>query len=327
MGKVHRYATMRKYLVLLCLLIFCNTESDSFPIVEVQSEDENFSPATTIQRYELFRKSGLALVEDKKNGSHPYCVFYNSFGDRKYPDFRAVECHSSIADGLNAVKFFEYLDKKFLEKLNSTKPIEYEQQLKRSDGKFCIFYKGQRKTCYENMDDAEESIDFIHEVERYSQGWENNLITFPELTEEEFIKSKNFQHEFYFEDLKVNVRNETHDCIRKTTGTVIAAYSNELHPLGVYVDKLDEEIEIRGFTNRFGSNKHYLLSVDYNCWIEDTGGGFMLFGPVFYQNNQWWGFEYYDDDYYDASGNQNVYAFMSYFVKRVSLGENILPKK
>ena len=53
----------------------------------------------------------------------------------------------------------------------------------------------------------------------------------------------------------------------------------------------------------------------------------MLFGPVFYQNNHWWGFEYYDDDYYDASGNQNVYAFMSYFVKRVSLGENILPKK
>ena len=100
---------MRKYLVLLCLFIFCNTESDSFPIVEVQLEDENFSPATTIQRYELFRKSGLALVEDKKNGSHPYCVFYNSFGDRQYPDFRAVECHSSISDGLNAVKFFEYL--------------------------------------------------------------------------------------------------------------------------------------------------------------------------------------------------------------------------
>ena len=133
---------MRKYLVLLCLLIFCNTESDSSSIVEVQLEDENFSPATTIQRYELFRKSGLALVEDKKNGSNPYCVFYNSFCDRQYPDFRAVECHSSIADGLNAVKFFEYLDKKFLEKLNSTKPIEYEHQLKRSDGKFCIFYKG-----------------------------------------------------------------------------------------------------------------------------------------------------------------------------------------
>ena len=66
MGKVHRYATMRKYLVLLCLFIFCNTESDSSPIVEVQLEDQNFSPATTIQRYELFRKSGLALVEDKK---------------------------------------------------------------------------------------------------------------------------------------------------------------------------------------------------------------------------------------------------------------------
>ena len=66
MGKVHRYATMRKYLVLLCLLIFCNTESDSSSIIEVQLEDENFSPATTIQRYEHIRKSGLALVEDKK---------------------------------------------------------------------------------------------------------------------------------------------------------------------------------------------------------------------------------------------------------------------
>ena len=105
---------MRKYLVLLCLLIFCNTESDSSSIVEVQLEDENFSPATTIQRYELFRKSGLALVEDKKNGTYPYCVFYNSFGDREYPDFRAVECHSSIADGLNAVKFLSILTKSFL---------------------------------------------------------------------------------------------------------------------------------------------------------------------------------------------------------------------
>ena len=69
------------------------------------------------------------MVEDKKNGSYPYCVFYNSFGDREYPDFRAVECHSSIADGLNAVKFFEYLDKKILEKLYSIRPIEYQQQL------------------------------------------------------------------------------------------------------------------------------------------------------------------------------------------------------
>lgn len=318
---------MKKYLVFLSFLIFCNTEIDSVTPVEVKSEDQNFTPATTIQRYELFRESGLALVEDKKNGNHPYCIFYNSFGDREYPDFRAVECHSSIADGLNALKYFEYLDKKFFEKLNSTKPIEYEQQLKRSGGKFCIFYKGQQKTCYENMDEADETIDFIHEVERYSQGWENKMIISPELTEEEFITSKNFQHEFYFEDIKVKVRNESYDCIRKTTGTVIAAYSNELHPLGVYVDKFDEEIVIRGFTKRFGSNKHYLLNVDYNCWLENTDGGFMLFGPVFYQNNQWWGFEYYDDDYYDTSGNQNVYAFMSYFVKRVSLGENILINK
>ena len=74
MGKVYRYAKMRKYLVLLFLLIFCNTESNSVSIVEVQSKDQNFSPATTIQRYELFRKSGLALVEDKKNGSHPLLV-------------------------------------------------------------------------------------------------------------------------------------------------------------------------------------------------------------------------------------------------------------
>ena len=113
MGKVHRYATMRKYLVLLCLLIFCNTESDSFPIVEVQLEDENFSPATTIQ-LELFRKSGLALVEDKKMALIETVFFYNSFGDRQYPDFRAVECHSSIADGLNAVKFLSILTKSFL---------------------------------------------------------------------------------------------------------------------------------------------------------------------------------------------------------------------
>ena len=74
MGKVYRYAKMRKYLVLLCLLIFCNTESNYDQLLEIESKDQNFSPATTIQRYELFRKSGLALVEDKKNGSHPLLV-------------------------------------------------------------------------------------------------------------------------------------------------------------------------------------------------------------------------------------------------------------
>ena len=315
---------MRKYLVLLCLLIFCNTESDSVPIVEVQSTDQNFSPATTIQRYELFRKSGLALVEDKKNGSYPYCVFYNSFGDREYPDFRAVECHSSIAEGLNAVKYFEYLDKKFLEKLDSLEPIEYEHQLYRNDGKFCIFYQNKKYTCHKNMDDAEKDIELRHAYERYDKGWEDKLTTFPLLTQEEFITSVKFSQEFYFEDIRIKIENESYTCEKKTTGTAISAYSNELHPFSLYQEKLEDDLVIRGWTQRFGSDKNYLLSVDYICFLENSSGGFLLFGPIFYQDGQWWGFEYYNDDYYDKSEKQHYFAFMTYFVKRVSLGEDIL---
>ena len=40
-----------------------------------------------------------------------------------------------------------------------------------------------------------------------------------------------------------------------------------------------------------------------------------------------WDAEAHVENYYDDSRNQNVYGFMSYFVKRVSLGENIIPKK
>ena len=74
-------------------------------------------------------------------------------------------------------------------------------------------------------------------------------------------------------------------------------------------------------------NKHYLLNVDYNCFLKNTDGGFLLFGPIFYQDNEWWGFEYYNDDYYDKSEKQHYYAFMTYFVKRVSLGKDILINK
>ena len=324
MGKIHRNAKMKKYLVLFYFLIFCYAESDSITQVETITEDENFTPATTIQRYELFRKSGLALIEDKKNGEYPYCIFYNSLTDREYPDFRALECHRTIVDGLNALKYFEYLDKKFLEKLNSIKQIEYEHQLQRSDDKFCIFYKNQRYSCYENMDDAEQDINLRHAHERYDQGWINNLKTFPFLTDEEYTTSVKFSQEFYFDDIRVKVENDSYTCEKKTTGTAISAYSNEIHPLGLYQEKFKDDLVIRGWTQRFGSDKNYLLNVDYNCFLKNTDVGFLLFGPIFYQNNQWWGFEYYNDDYYDKSEKQHYFAFMTYFVKRVSLGKDIL---
>ena len=43
-----------------------------------------------------------------------------------------------------------------------------------------------------------------------------------------------------------------------------------------------------------------------------------LFGPIFYQDNQWWGFVFYDEDFYenyrlDIPEFKVMYAFKSKF--------------
>ena len=85
------------------------------------------------------------------------------------------------------------------------------------------------------------------------------------------------------------------------------AFANENHPLLINKDFY-----------------RYQIEVHYNCSSEENDG-FVLYGPLFFQDNQWWGFIEYEDEYSSNYDVDNLYAFMNKFVKRVSLGQEILP--
>ena len=55
--------------------------------------------------------------------------------------------------------------------------------------------------------------------------------------------------------------------------------------------------------------------------LENSEEGLFLWGPLFFQDNQWWGFIEYEDDYWEQSGKPNV--LIRSFAKRVSLGVSI----
>ena len=65
----------------------------------------------------------------------------------------------------------------------------------------------------------------------------------------------------------------------------------------------------------------YIVTGDYNCSLENSEEGLFLWGPLFFQDNQWWGFIEYEDDYWEQSGKPDV--LIQSFVKRISLGISI----
>ena len=148
-------------------------------------------------------------------------------------------------------------------------------------------------------------LDTAKQVEaKYRRGWEDRLISYPELTQEEITESLLLEEKKFDGDLNITVAEVGYICELKTSGTSLTAFANENHPL-------------------ISDNKfyRYQIDVDYNCSSNEEG--FVLYGPLFYQDNQWWGFVEYEDDYYEQHDIKYLYAFMAKYVKRVSLGENI----
>ena len=144
---------------------------------------------------------------------------------------------------------------------------------------------------------------------KYRKGWEDNLISYPELTSDEIktsllLEEYEFEYEWSFQTI---IEEVTFVCKHKTTGTSIMAFANENHPLLINEDFY-----------------RYQIEVHYNCSSEENDG-FVLYGPLFFQDNQWWGFIEYEDEYSSNYDVDNLYAFMNKFVKRVSLGQEILP--
>ena len=65
----------------------------------------------------------------------------------------------------------------------------------------------------------------------------------------------------------------------------------------------------------------YIVTGDYNCSLENSEEGLFLWGPLFFQDNQWWGFIEYEEDYWEQSGKPDV--LIRSFTKRVSLGASL----
>ena len=160
-------------------------------------------------------------------------------------------------------------------------------------------------------------------LEAYEKGWKEKFEIFPILTENEFDKSIEFflsyeilTKNFPFSTLEINVDDNNYVCERRNTGTIINAYANERHPLSVYISETDDKENVGQLTIY-----EYIVSGDYNCSLENSEEGLFLWGPLFFQDNQWWGFVEYEDDYWKQSGEPDV--LIRSFAKRVSLGSSI----
>jgi len=152
-------------------------------------------------------------------------------------------------------------------------------------------------------------------LEEYVKGWSEKLETYPVLTKDEFDKSIEFFLSYQLE-LGIIVDGNNYVCERRTTGTIISAYVNELNPLSLYISETGDNENI-GELRIY----EYIVTGDYNCSLENSEEGLFLWGPLFFQDNQWWGFIEYEDDYWEQSGEPDV--LIRSFAKRVSLGSSI----
>ena len=160
-------------------------------------------------------------------------------------------------------------------------------------------------------------------LEEYVQGWSEKLETYPVLTKDEFDKSIEFFLSYQLSrensphtELGIIVDSNNYVCERRTTGTIISAYVNEVHPILLYISET-------GYNENVDELRIYehIVTGDYNCYLENSEEGLFLWGPLFFQDNQWWGFIEYEDDYWEQSGKPNV--LIRSFAKRISLGSSI----
>ena len=160
-------------------------------------------------------------------------------------------------------------------------------------------------------------------LEEYVQGWSEKLETYPVLTKDEFDKSIEFFLSYQLSrensphtELGIIVDSNNYVCERRDTGTIISAYVNEVHPILLYISET-------GYNENVDELRIYehIVTGDYNCYLENSEEGLFLWGPLFFQDNQWWGFIEYEDDYWEQSGEPDV--LIQSFAKRISLGSSI----
>ena len=163
-----------------------------------------------------------------------------------------------------------------------------------------------------------ETIVVRAELDEYREGWVEQLLSYPLLTEEEYKKSIKFlDSREPGSTIHIKVKGEDYSCIGKDSGLSINRFANEIHPINLYEDGLEE-----------ASYLGYAVKVEYFCTQVTNKSRFDLYGPIFYQENQWWGFIEYDDDYWRNYGKDiEIYAFMTKFAERISLGDSLIVNK
>ena len=157
-----------------------------------------------------------------------------------------------------------------------------------------------------------EDVVFEKQVDVYRANWEKHYNPIQKLTDDEYQKSKGFkgiEDSIFGFELSLTINNTDYDCFEKDTGMVIEGFANEYHPIKVFEN-------VQSFYGR------YLVKVNYICTSSEADDLY-LYGDMFYQDGQWWTMIEYEDNFYDEQGI-DVYAFMTNFVKRVSLGATII---
>ena len=197
---------------------------------------------------------------------------------------------------------------------------KYGYTLEEIDGEYCIFFlefKADPMKCFNDELEALEDWEFRIDLEDYRKGWISKLLNYPLLTEQEYKKSiKHLESIVPASIINVKIKGEEYSCVDKDSGTVIDRFANEIHPINLYQDGLEATLK--------NVYRGYVVSLDYNCTHVINGSSFPLYGPLFYQDNQWWGFEEYDDSYTeDYEKDIDLYGFMTKFAKRIPLGEFI----
>ena len=190
---------------------------------------------------------------------------------------------------------------------------EYGYVLQELNGTYCISlpsYQVEPLQCFEDELEAIKDWNFRIDLEEYRQGWIVKLLSYPLLTDEEYkITTDYYESIVQGSIVNLKIEGKAYSCEDKDSGTVIDSFANEIHPLNLY-----EEGE------EAASNLGYLVSLDYNCSQLIDGSDFSLYGPLFYQDNQWWGFQESNDDYWRNYGKDiEILAFMTRFAERISL--------
>ena len=113
--------------------------------------------------------------------------------------------------------------------------------------------------------------------EEYALNWfEENRVSYPELTNEEMALSENSKD--FYPSFTFKYDNKFVTCERRLRGMRIDVLSNEPHPV----------------------TRNLVVTASYTCTENFLGGFPMLFGDIWYQYGQWWGLVNYEEaDNYD----------------------------